>query len=97
MGPQPIPLKYLHPAWVPWGDEWGAGVSFDCPTHGPPCRPNIFFSNGMSGHDLKVRDARRPLYFRWGSAFHELTVLELVKLGTCFLGWLADGELVPAR
>lgn len=97
MGPQPIPLKYLHPAWVPWGKDWGAGISWDCTTHGAPCRPHIFFRNGMGGYDLNVRDLDRPLYHRWGSTFDELTLLELVALSPCFLGWLADGALLPAR
>lgn len=80
----------MGPEWVPWGDDWGAGVRFRCHAHeGHELR--VMFQNPIGG--LQAQAPGR-LYLRTGSSFSELSIVNELDLGVCFRGWLIDGEFL---
>jgi hypothetical protein len=83
-----VPLVDLKPAWVAIGSEWGAGVSFNCPTHHNH-RLILFFHFGMGGYD----GAGPNLYTRYGDSWPTLTLSQAIFEPGCFSGHLIDGQL----
>lgn len=86
-------LDELRPEWVEAGLSWGAGVKFDCPTHGPQHKLVMLFQNPIDGFPVN-REISAIRYERTGASFSQLTFGSRVEMGACFSGYVIEGEFL---
>lgn len=88
-------LEALSPEWIHDGETERAGVSFDCPAHGPPCRLAAYFSIPGGGGASVTETNGRPLHQREGDLFDELSFFPPLRHGEwlvfCFEGGVVAG------
>ena len=71
------------------------GVEFDCPTHGFPCRLEIYFSNAIDGGEhATIGGHAERLYTQRNGSLSALTILERVDFPEHWTGKIERGQML---
>jgi hypothetical protein len=101
--PRGTSIEAYRPEWLSAGERhrYQMGMAFTCPTHGEPCRLEVWFANPADG-DGPIHG--KPLYWRYGAMLIELTVStspssqfeRALTFPGHWIGWIAEGRVYDA-